>query len=183
MKKNTSKYIIISILLLVILVFVFFKFNKQQKIPVLNSFKKTEQNNAPESSNISYTHPTLGFSINYPANKYSISLLPEEGEGEMLLVQTKNSGTLGQIFISEFPEDQKLTVELIAKEFPEKKIVKGKKVLIGGVEAFSFESEEEGIGKTWEIIFSFNGQIYQGMSILENRENFEAVLSTFEWEK
>ena len=101
--------------------------------------------------------------------------------GEIIILQKKVGGSLGQVFISPFPPEKQLTAELIAQEFPEKKIVKGKKVLIGGVEAFSFESELEGTGPTWEIIFANNGYIYQCMSVLADRENFEEILTTWEF--
>lgn len=183
-----NKKIIILLIILLIALFGYVVINREKK----NSPFEKEVNSQNPNMNLNsqntvstnteymtYTHPSLGFTFTHSVN-FSIGL-QEEDVGEILLIQKKSGGTIGQIYISAFPKKQKLTAELITKEFPGKKIIIGKKVLIGGVESFSFESEEEGVGKTWEVVFAKDGYIYQAMCNLESRSEFETVLTSWEF--
>lgn len=127
-----------------------------------------------------YTHPEFGFSFKYSSN-LSIGREQESDTSEILLIQSKEKGAIGQIYISSFPESAVLSAELLQKEFPGKKFLNGKKVLIGDMEAFSFESEADGTGKTWEVVYANNGYIYQAMSTINNRNEFESILTTWEF--
>lgn len=185
MTLSSRRIVIITILILVLVGGGWFLFGimnrpeRTQEDTATNKQTQTKpssQNTAP--STLVYTHPALGFSFTY-GSEMNVGHMEEGEEGEMLLIQKPGLSTLGQIYISPFPADQVLTAELITREFPRKKIANGKKVLIGGVEAFSFESEEEGIGQTWEVMYAKDGKIYQAMSVLINRGEFEAVLTTW----
>lgn len=190
MNLKSPRSIAIIILILILLAggaFLFVIMNRPEKKTEGTSAKNETQtqgsNQAQNAATTSlvYTHPELGFSFTYPAGT-RVGIVEEGEDGEMVLVQKVGQvGTLGQVYISPFPEGQVLTAELIAKEFPGKKIANGKKVLIGGAEAFSFESSEEGIGDTWEVVFAQDGKIYQAMSVLNNRTEFEAILSSWEF--
>lgn len=180
---NIKIKILISIILLALLSLVILKFSKQtpQKQIILpeNTVKQTkEQEKTPVF--YTYTHPDYNFSFTYPEG-LTIGTQDTDENGQVVLVQSKNTGTIGQIYISKFPQDKQLTAELLKQEFPNKKFLNGKKVLIGGTEAFSFESEEEGTGKTWEVVFVDNGYIYQAMSTINNRNIFESILTTWEF--
>lgn len=190
MNLKSPRSIVIIILVLILFaggVFLFVIMNRPEKTTEESSTKTETQTQGniqvqnTAATSLVYTHPEIGFSFVYPSGT-RVGILEEGEEGEMVLVQKAGQqGTLGQVYISPFPEGQVLTAELIAKEFPGKKIANGKKVLIGGAEAFSFESSEEGIGDTWEVVFAQNGKIYQAMSVLSNRTEFEAVLSSWEF--
>lgn len=127
-----------------------------------------------------YTHPMYGFTITYPS-AMNIGTF-EEAAGDMVLLQDKTQGTIAQMYIQEFSEEGGLTPERIAKDLPGKKIENGKYILLDNRKVMMFDSEEEGIGRTWEVWFSYANYLYQISTKSENRPVLEPILSTWKFD-
>jgi len=124
-----------------------------------------------------YTHPDYGFTLKYPGG-YTLGRFPE-GEGEVVLIQGKNSGEGFQIFISPYNETEEFSKEVILKADPKMKIENDKTVSLGaeGISALSFDSSGD-TGATNEVWFVVDGNLYQATSFKQYGEEMERVLGS-----
>ena len=132
-----------------------------------------------------YTHPDYGFTLHYPSS-LTLGNFPE-GDGEIVLLQSKTAPSASsgraqegfQIFISPYTEKEDFSKEVIKKAAPEMKIENDQTITLGteGLTALAFDSENES-GKTHEIWFVVDGNLYQCTSYKDYGGKMEEVLKT-----
>jgi len=132
-----------------------------------------------------YTHPDYGFTLKYPTG-YTLGRFPE-GEGEVVLIQGKNSPSAGsgqggegfQIFISPYTEEEEFSKEVILKADPKMKIENEKTISLGteGISALVFDSSGD-TGATNEVWFVVDGNLYQATSFSQYGEQMEHILQS-----
>jgi hypothetical protein len=124
-----------------------------------------------------YTHPDYGFTLKYPGG-YTLGRFPE-GEGEVVLIQGKNSGEGFQIFISPYDETEEFSKEVILKADPKMKIENEKTISLGteGLSALSFDSSGD-TGATHEVWFVADGNLYQCTSFKNFGGRMEDILQS-----
>lgn len=134
-----------------------------------------------------------GFTFAYP-DKLKVTETPIKNEndeqiGKTILVESTDSGPTAQagkgfeITVLPFDEDIVLTKERILQDLPQFKIEKEKSVKVGGdISALAFESQDEGIGETYEIWFVHKGYIYEARTYRSFGETMEKILGTWEFQ-
>lgn len=135
--------------------------------------KKDEVGQAGTSSTepLSFTHPELGFTINYPAY-YNITDLAED-RGETILLQ--NDGRGAQIYISDYKSQEQFNSALVRRELSGQTLENLKDIAMpGGFSAVSFSGKDESLGKVWDVWFVNNGKLYQ----ITSEPNQDALLKS-----
>lgn len=131
----------------------------------------------PPAGSSRYTHPARGFSFQYPEG-FAVSSF-EEGGGEMVLAEGGGTGNGFQIFIAPFDELGPITVERIRQDLPDIPIEEPQQTEISGIPALAFVGSDPSAGKTREVWFAENGQLYQVSAFLEFDEELSSILATF----
>lgn len=143
-----------------------------------------------------YTHPEIGFSLQYPKD-LEIKYFKEQ-DGEETIVFQKNGDkqewpaqekTGFQIFVIPFENDEKeLTKEKILKDLPGIIIEDLVEVVIGEktgrpIHAFVFWSNSDKIGKTREVWFTDGGYLFE-ITTYEHLDGWLAqIMSTWGFEE
>lgn len=127
--------------------------------------KKTAVTTNSDASNIDlnswniYTNDDFGFLLRYP-DTLSISEF-KEGAATVVLIQEPSSARGFQIFISHWDEGvESLTIERIRRDLPDLVMREAQRARIGtgeGYPAVLFKSDNEGVGETREVWFTYGG--------------------------
>lgn len=138
---------------------------------------------------IRYTHPTYGFSVEYPEELLAQSFAEKNG-GETILFQREGDnpsdppeGKMGfQIFITPFDEDETLTQERIVEDLPFAVVDEPVEVILAdGIHALLFWSNDPSLGVTREIWFAHDGNLYE-ITTYAHLDSFLAkILSTWKF--
>ncbi len=138
---------------------------------------KVEGASVSESGLYQHQNPTFEFKV---PEWYSLGRIDEGEDGEALIVQSA-SATIAQIFISQYPANATLTPEQIKAEQPELEMVNAKPYSINGISGVYFENH---VKQGWNIInvwFNKESHLFQATAYLENKQQLEAVLSSWKW--
>ncbi|MBI4159562.1 hypothetical protein HY504_00135 [Candidatus Wolfebacteria bacterium] len=137
-----------------------------------------------ESADMSetYTSPDYGFSFKYPKGFNATEL--SDDSGDTVLVQNAEEKSGFQIYITPFDEAEPLTAARIMEDLPASEVIDPKDVLIGegkAINAVIFLSTSPSFGKTREIWFTHEGNLYQ-VTTYEGQDNFIGpILETIEF--
>ena len=110
-----------------------------------------------------YSNAEIGLSFNYP-DGFNVSGFAEGEIGYTILAQKSGSRESFQIFVSDFDEPGPITPPRIEKDIPDIVIESPQEVLIGKdkkIQALIFFSKNESLGRTREVWFVQNGNLYQ----------------------
>jgi hypothetical protein len=108
-----------------------------------------------------YKNSRYGFSVEFP-KELNVKEFDEDEDGETILFQKENEKEGFQIFISPYEGDFPLTKDQILKDVPSVSLEDMQEVIIGdGTRALIFWTEDERVGKTREVWFSHNGDLYE----------------------
>ena len=142
-----------------------------------------------------YSDSTYRFSFKYP-DDFTVSVVPpaENGNGETVLIESSDNKVGVQIIISPYGSDVDITAEMIARDIPELKISDAQPVEIGpSRKGLAFMSDnpafcatpepcaEVGGGKSREVWFVFNENLYQISTYAENDEFLKKMFSTWQF--
>lgn len=134
---------------------------------------------------VQYRDPKLRFTISIPSDFQATDM--NQGEDGDTVVFGKKEGfdsfqkTGFQIFILPFDEEGPMTAQRIHEDLPDLPIANKKNVLIDGVNAFVFQSEENDIGPTIEVWFVRKGFLYQIMAWREYEAPLSQILSAWKF--
>jgi len=135
-----------------------------------------------------FTHPLYGFSVEYP-EELDITTFEEDEHSETVVFRTPEDESVSleekigfQIFISPFEEDSILTYERIREDLPFATIEDPVEVVIGTktgqeTQALLFWSEDPTIGRTRELWFVYNSNLYE-VTTFAHLDNFLASILT-----
>ncbi len=131
-----------------------------------------------------YSHPTLNFTFDYPSSFSASSFTTEDGM-ENIVVQEITTGKGFQVSISPIDEDiPALTVERIRKDLPNLLIESPQDVILGdagkGVAFISNDSAFD--GRSREVWFVLNRNLYQIRTYIKYDEVLKAVLSSWKFD-
>lgn len=131
-----------------------------------------------------YSDPTYNFSFKYPEG-FTVTVVPsaEEGQGETVLIESSDNKVGVQIIISPYGSDADITAEMIARDIPELKISDAQPVEIGpSRKGLAFMSDNPAFsGKSREVWFVFNKNLYQISAYAENDEFLKKMFSTWQF--
>lgn len=127
-----------------------------------------------------FTHPTFAFSVEYP-NTFVIEAYKEKDGGETIIFQTQDEKKLGfQIFISPFGEDEVITRERILEDIPFTTVLEPQEAIIGDdIHALLFWSEDPRVGRTREVWFTYDGNLYEITTYAELDSWLAQILSSW----
>jgi len=186
---NKKTIIIIAIIVVLLAGAIIFLFLNKKPAP--NSVENTENEFAPQqtytltpskedSKNNVFTDTQYGFSFQYPKD-FTVTKF-QEGEGDTILIQQKEGGGF-QVFISPFDEEGPLTKERVLQDLPDLKIENAEnRVLKNGIPALIFFSQEESLGKTREVWFIKNGNLYQVTTTADLDSLVAQIIATWKFE-
>jgi hypothetical protein len=129
-----------------------------------------------------YTSSTYGFSFKYP-KEFAVSEIPGEAS-DVILVQNTAKNIGAQIVISPFDgEDIDITADFIKAELPNLKIGEPQEANIGsGRKGLAFVSDNAAFGgKSREVWFVFNGNLYQLSAYAELDGFLRGLFGTWEF--
>ncbi len=126
-----------------------------------------------------YQHQNPAFEFKVP-EWYFLGRMDEGDDGEALIVQSA-SATIAQIFISQYPANATLTPEKIKAEQPELEMLNAKPYSINGVTGVYFENHVKQGWNIMNIWFNKGNRLFQATAYLENKQQLEAVLSSWKW--
>lgn len=119
---------------------------------------------------LSYTHPDLNFSFEYPGN-YKLANLQDE-QGETILLQ--NLGRGAQIYISSF-SGKEFNASVVRQNLSNEKLENLKDIAMpGGFNAVSFSGKDQSLGEVWDVWFVAGGKLYQ----ITSQPGHDALLKT-----
>ncbi|MBI2023160.1 hypothetical protein HYT01_01175 [Candidatus Giovannonibacteria bacterium] len=135
-----------------------------------------------EGSHFSYTHPVYKYSFFYPKG-FIASPMKYSEDSETLVVE-KGDRQGFQIFAAPFEEENALTAERIAQDLPDLVMKNAVKVTFGGnnIQGVAFSSHDEEVGDTYEVWFTYGGNLYQVMAYKEFEKGLQDILATFKFE-
>lgn len=134
---------------------------------------------------LQYRDPKSRFTMSIPSDFQATNM--NQGEDGDTVVFGKKTGfdsfqkTGFQIFILPFDEEGLMTAERIHNDLPDLSIANEKNVLIDGVTAMVFESEDKDIGPTIEVWFIRKGYLYQIMAYREYEARLSQILSRWKF--
>lgn len=128
---------------------------------------------------LAYTHPTLGFTFQYPEG-YKIGNFPDGEDGEVVLVQKNNIGF--QLYMKPFDEDVTLTPERIQKDIPGTVVENPMYIGLDGAKAIVFSSRNDNKEITREIWWVHEKMLYQITTYQEFDELMVKILGTWKWQ-
>jgi hypothetical protein len=137
---------------------------------------------SPETLNVMketkmYQHPS-GFTFQYPAT-FSITAFPDEGEGEVVLVQNADRTTGFQIFALPFDEKGPLTQERIQRDVPGISMTDVAPISISGNDSGITFISKDGATPNREVWFIYKGYLYQILTPIGAQKFLEEVLGTW----
>jgi len=186
-----SRYfpILISVALIAAVLFIFFI-----RRPANNQIvDKTPSSTQPADNSAGQTklfvHPTLGFSFEYPAN-FTVGQF-QDNNGQTVLVQSpplfSKEGEGGssslQIYVQPFNEPGPITAARIKKDLPQQLISNPQNISVGGQPALIFDSQEDGIGPTFEAWFVYSGQLYSLTAPASSSDLLQSLLSSWKFDQ
>lgn len=138
-----------------------------------------------------FTHPTYTFSVEYP-DYLATEAFHEKDNGETIVFQSQEgdfstgSGqdkTGFQIFITPFGEDEVITRDRILEDIPFATVDEPQEVIIGdNIRALLFWSEDPLIGRTREVWFVHDSNLYEITTYAEFDSLLVQVLSSWRFE-
>lgn len=126
-----------------------------------------------------YKSDQFGFSFSYPKG-FNVSDFADGG-GKTILIKNAASDNGLQIFIVTFDEPGPITKERILKDIPDMAISSDEYISIGGEQAFSFISQDDLGGKTREIWFVHNGNLYRVKAYESFEKELLKILSSWQF--
>ncbi len=186
--KNIHIILIVSFFLLVL----GFIFLQKEKFPIAtNSAVGTSEKLATaEEIPMTYSNPRQYFSFQYP-NEYKVNEMIDRDskglvQGEIVLVQAKSGDRERglQITILPFDEtDTTLTKERIQKDIPDMQINDAQTIVLGGVDALSFSSNNSDFGgASKEVWLVHNNFLFQISTHASNTALVNNILSTWQFQ-
>lgn len=134
---------------------------------------------------VQYRDPKSRFTMSIPSDFQAADM--NQGEDGDAVVFGKKAGfdsfqkTGFQIFILPFDEEGPMTAQRIHNDLPDLPIANEKNVLIDGVTAMVFESEDHDIGPTIEVWFVRKGFLYQITAYREYEAPLSQILSAWKF--
>lgn len=183
MSKNSKIYLVSAILIVAALITGAILIFKNGQNPFSNNVSRINQPgniSAPKftiSTAKQFSGP--GFSFSYPP-EMTTSTIPDENGTQTILVQNSQTGAGLQIYISPFDESKPITAERIKQDLPDQTINNPGQITVDGTTAVSFESDDA--GKTREVWFNRNGQLYQITTYAELSDFLNKVLATWKFQ-
>ncbi len=183
MSKNTKIYLASAILIVAAVGTGIYMTEKNGELPFSSNIPKIYQPGsipAPKFSTSTakqFTGP--GFSFSYPPEMNTSTFADEDGNGQTVLLQDPRTGAGLQIYISPFDESGVITPERIKHDLPDQTVNSPKQITVGGAAALSFESDDA--GKTREVWFNYNNNLYQITTYSELSDFLDKVLATWKF--
>lgn len=163
----------------------------------------TQPAGSPTSKSISeeqtFTHPKYLFSFKYPKDFNATSF--EDGEGDMVLVQSKDSKSGFQMYITPFDEPGPITTKRVKKDLPDIMIEDPQQIELrisanektnqreSRIPALIFFSQSESLGRTREVWFLWpedpklaGNYLYQVTAPAESDKELSKIMATFKFE-
>lgn len=131
-----------------------------------------------------FTHPSLGFSFEYPAG-YNIGQFSDDN-GQTVLIQqvgSDKSNLSVQVYAQPFDEPGPITVARIQKDLPKQLIQNPQNISVGGISGLLFNSQEDGIGQTQEAWFISEGQLYSVTAPASASDLLQSILSSWKFDQ
>ena len=128
-----------------------------------------------------YTNDRYGSSFEYPRGMTVETV--DEDEGEVIVFHDRF-----QIFVSPFGDDEAITPERILEDIPGLVIREPHTVVLGtranaSFDALAFWSEDAVIGKTREVWFTHDGNLYEITARADFDTMLAGILSTWQFER
>lgn len=188
MHKNLIKSLIIFGILLIVILGVWFYFEKNAtKSNISNTQEDSSEIKNKTEEKLLYADSIFGFSFYYPKGFLASSF--QDSGGQTVLVQSQGSKEGVQIFAFPFEEEGPITIQRIKKDLPDLKTENIKTVIVGnlqdsnikGEEAISFESRSETNEQTYEIWFLHNNVLYQLTTLVDNKKLIDEIVKTWKF--
>lgn len=175
MQKSFKYYIpiILGIVTLTVAGFVFVSHFGGQK-PAAGKQKATL---SADGKTKLFTHPSLGFSFEYPKD-FNVGQF-DEGDGNVVLVRSASASV--QIYAQSFDEPGPITAARIKKDLPDQLVANPQTISAGGEAALLFDSQEDGTGKTREAWFVHNGQLYRLTAPSSASDILQTIISSWKF--
>ena len=150
----------------------------------------TPSSTASNSNTKNYTSADYGFSFFYPGDMNVGSF--DEGEGEMVLVQSGGSdsppfkgGARGgygvQLYISPFDEPGPITPDRIKKDLPDEIISNSQTGQLNGEPALQFGSQDDSGGQTVEVWVVHQKNLYRFTAWQSSASVLQQILNSWQW--
>jgi hypothetical protein len=143
-----------------------------------------ETSTVKNSLSQTYTDGSYDFSFRYP-DGFTASSFPEGETGYVVLVQKSGGRESFQIFISDFDESDSITPDRIKKDIPGFVIESPAEATIGekkDIHALIFLGQNESLGKTREIWFVREGNLYQVTTYADMDNLIGPILETWKFD-
>lgn len=133
-----------------------------------------------------YASPNGEFSFNYPEG-FVITELPinEATTSRQIIVESGEPQRGFELDILAFDEPGPLTSERIKQDLPDIEISQSRDISISSITALAFESTDPppagGIGKTYEIWFVHDGNLYQAKTYRTFGKEMEEMMRTIKF--
>lgn len=121
------------------------------------------------------------FSFSYPKG-LKVGEFEEGESGQTILIQKPGTKIGIQIYYSPFDEDVTLTADRIKKDLPDTKMDSVETWNVGALQAVSFVSENSSFGKTREVWFVYDKNLYQITTYFELSDFLKQILATWKFD-
>lgn len=175
MKKKKIFWFII-ILVLLALGFYYLPSLKSKFPNQMNSLGNTNSETAL------FDKENYNFTFNYPKDFLVTETISEEGTNKILVESSKKKNQGFEISILPFDEPGPLTEARIKQDLPDMLMENVKETQISqNIQAISFNGFDESTGKTFEVWFIYNGNLYQFLSYSDFAEQMKKTLETLKF--
>jgi hypothetical protein len=122
---------------------------------------------------VSYTDPVYGFSVDLPKD-FIVSSSPQD-EGEVIVAEHPTFNLGFEVFVTPFDQEGPLTVDAIHQAVPSLIVDDPVETeLEDGTPAVRFASDDPAIGRTRQIWFAHDGNLFQVVMYSDNLEWLDA---------
>ncbi len=127
-----------------------------------------------------YIHKNPVFSFKYPEGFKVVSTQNSAAKrGEIIVVEESEKKSF-QVLITPFDEPNPITKARILRDVPDMLITEESNIImVGGIKAFGFKSEDEAVGETYEIWFVAGGNLFQISAPFSFKESLMNILVTW----
>jgi hypothetical protein len=190
--KNQKIYLAAAVVILIALgagAALYYKNNKGGPADSLDTTGLTQEQiqenkqilDNPLKETETYRNPDPLYSFQYPKGM-NVGSFDEGEDGHTVLLQRPGAKLGFQIYTSSFDEDITLTADRIKNDLPDTKVEQPETWNVGGLQAVAFISENASFGKTREVWFVYNKNLYQITAYAELSNFLKQILSTWKFQ-
>ncbi len=147
-----------------------------KKEPYVPKFSNPQTFEAPPEEG------TDDFVFQYP-ERFNVTSQSIEGGGKRILVESTEPKKGFELVVLPFDEQGILTAERIRADIPDAVLENEKSVSVGqeNIPAIAFNSNDENIGQTYEVWFTYEGYLYEALTYPEFAGDMEEILKTWQF--